>query len=153
VQGQNVVGPGDVTGVNGGVDQEASAVLAAAYDAGLPILRRVHYPYLNAYTPSGFDAMVSYGAHGPDLVFRNTTNHPILIMTTSNSQGGTGVYIFNSAGYAPNHQNSAYTSTTSDPQVTLNQDGSVDTTVTRQITANGHTTHDRLTSHSVPIDP
>ncbi len=153
VQGQNVVAPGDVTGVHGGVDQEASAVLAAAYDAGLPILRRVHYPYLNAYTPSGFDAMVSYGAHGPDLVFRNTTNHPILLMTTSNSQGGTAVYIFNSAGYAPNHQDSAYTSTTSDPQVTLNQDGSVDTTVTRQISANGHTADDRLTSHSVPIDP
>ena len=153
IQGQNAVGPGDVTGVNGGVDQEASAVLAAAYDAGLSIVHRVHYPYLNAFAIPGFDATVSYGSHGPDLVFRNTTDHPILIMTTSNSQGGTGVYIFNSAGYAPNHQKGGYTSAASEPQVTLNQDGSVDTTITRQITVNGHSSTDRLTTHAVPIDP
>lgn len=153
VGGQNVVRPGDIVGVNGGIDQAASAVLAAAYDAGLPILRRVHYPYLNAFTMSGFDATVSYGAHGPDLVFRNTTDHPILVMTTSNGQGSVSVYLFNSAGYAPGHQRGAYISSTSDPQVTLNQDGSVDTTITRHVTVNGHTTGDHLSSHSVPIDP
>ena len=152
-RGQNPVGPDDITGVNGGVDQVATAVLAAAYDAGLPIVQRVHYPYLSAFTLPGFDAMVTYRKRGPDLVFRNTTDHPILVMTSNDGRGGVGVYLFNRAGYAPSHQRGTYASTVSAPQVTLNADGSVDAVITRRVTTSGHTTQDYLASHDVPIDP
>jgi vancomycin resistance protein YoaR len=152
-RGQNQVGPDDITGVNGGVDQVAAAVLAAAYDAGLPIVQRAHYPYLSAFTPPGLDAMVTYRKRAPDLVFRNTTDHPILVMTSNDGRGGVGVYIFNRAGYAPSHQRSTYTSTVSAPQVTLNPDGSVDAVITRSVSIGGHTTQDQLASYHVPIDP
>jgi len=152
-RGQNQVAPDDITGVNGGVDQIAAVVLAAAYDAGLPIVQRVHYPYLSAFTPPGLDAMLRYRKRGPDLVYRNTTNHPILVMTSNDGRGGVGVYIFNRAGYAPAHQRGTYASTVSAPQVTLNPDGSVDAVITRSVTASGHTTQDQLASHAVPIDP
>jgi vancomycin resistance protein YoaR len=152
-RGQNQVGPDDITGVNGGVDQVAAAALGAAYDAGLPIVQRVHYPYLSAFTPPGLDAMVTYRKRGPDLVFRNTTDHPILVMTSNDGRGGVGVYIFNRAGYAPSHQRGTYTSTVGAPQVTLNPDGSVDAVITRSVTVSGHTTQDHLVSHDVSIDP
>jgi len=169
--GQNMVGPNDITGVNGGANLVASAALAAAYDAGLSIDRRVHYPYLNLYTQPGLDAMVGYDArvnangHAgqgrvPDLVFRNTTNHPVLVMADSATPGdGTGVatvYIFNSAGYAPMRQQGSYSVDVGTPQVTLNPDGSVDTTIARAVTINGKvttTTRDSLSSHYAPIDP
>lgn len=152
--GQNEVGPGDITGVNSGVDLLATAVLAAAYDAGLPIVQRTHYPYLNAFAPPGLDVMVTYGKkHGPDLSFRNTTDHPILLMTSNDGAGGVGVYIFNSAGYAPAHQRGAYTSVSNAPRIALNPDGSVDTTITRNVATNGHATQDQISSHYTPIDP
>jgi vancomycin resistance protein YoaR len=97
--------------------------------------------------------MVTYRKRGPDLVFRNTTDHPILVMTSNNGRGGVGVYIFNRPGYAPSHQPGPYTSTVSAPQVTLNPDGSVDAVITRSVTVRGHTTQDQLASHAVPIDP
>jgi vancomycin resistance protein YoaR len=158
IKGQDAVSKDDVTGANGGVNQIASAVLAAAYDAGLPIVRRVHYPYLNAFAPPGLDAMVTYTRdkrrkNSPDLVFRNTTGHPILVMTSNDGAGGVGVYIFNAAGYAPSHTSGSYTSTTSAPQVTLNPDGSVNTTITRSVSAGSHSSSDAITSHVRPIDP
>ena len=169
--GQNMVGPNDITGANGGANLVASAALAAAYNAGLPIDRRVHYPYLNLYTQPGLDAMVGYDARAnanghagqgrvPDLVFRNTTNHPVLVMASSVTPGdGTGVvtvYIFNSAGYAPLRQQGAYSVDVGTPQVTLNPDGSVGAVIARSVTINGKvttTTRDSLSSHYAPIDP
>lgn len=155
--GQNTVGSGDITGVNSGVDQLASAVLGAAYDAGLPIVRRTPYRYLNAFTLPGLDATVTYGMgkRGPDLVFRNTTDHAILVMTANDGAGGVGIYLYNSAGYAPGHLRvpDTYLSVTGTPRVTLNPDGSVDTTIDRSVSAAGHFTHDHLSSHYTPIDP
>jgi len=162
--GQNIVGPGDITGVNGGPNLAASAVLGAAYDAGLSIERRVHYPYLSLNTPPGFDAMVSYDAgdpgggrgRAPDLVFRNTTDHPMLVMADSDGVGGMTVYIFNSDNYAPMRQRGAYSVAVDAPRIALNPDGSVDTTVSRTVTIDGKvttTTRDSLSSHYAPIDP
>lgn len=153
--GQNVVGPHDITGANGGVTLFASAVLAAAYDAGLSIERRVHYPYLNAFIPPGLDAVVSYDKKKrvADLVFRNTTDHPILVMTHNDGQGRVDVFIFNGAGFAPMHKRGTYTSQADAPQLTLNPDGSVDATIVRHVTINGQTTQDSLTSHYTPLDP
>lgn len=177
IPGQNKVGPSDITGVNSGVDLLASAVLSAAYDAGLPIVQRTHYPYLNVFTLPGFDAVVTYdnsavakkntrkkGQKGkqaetrkrapvPDLVVRNTSDHPLLVMTSNDGAGGVGIYIFNSAGYAPSHQRGAYQSSVDAPQVTLNPDGSVDASVTRHVAVGSHTSSDRLSSHYAPIDP
>jgi len=162
--GQNIVGPGDITGVNGGADLAASAVLGAANDAGLSIERRAQYPYLSLYTQPGFDAMVSYDTRdpgrargrAPDLVFRNTTSHPVLVMADSDGAGGITVYIFNSATYAPMRQQGSYSVAVGAPRIALNPDGSVDTTVPRAITINGKvttTTRDSLSSHYAPIDP
>lgn len=152
--GQNTVGPGDITGANSGVDLLASSVLTAAYDAGLPIVRRTPYPYLSAFTPPGLDAIVTYGQkHGPDLGFRNTTDHPILVMTSNDGAGGVAIYIFNRSGYAPSHQHGSYLSIAGAPRITLHPDGSVDAAISRSISVNGRTTQDALSSHYTPIDP
>jgi hypothetical protein len=153
--GQNDVGPHDITGANGGVTLFASAVLAGAYDAGLSIEQRVHYPYLNAFIPPGLDAVVSYDEKKKvaDLTFRNTTDHSILVMTHNDGQGRVDVFIFNGAGFAPQHKHGSYSSQADVPQLTLNADGSVDTTIVRHMTINGQTTQDSLTSHYTPIDP
>jgi hypothetical protein len=164
--GQNIVGPGDITGVDGGVNLAASAALGAAYDAGLQVERRAHYPYLSLYTQPGLDAMVSYDARdqgqgrgqgrAPDLVLRNTTGHAVLVMAEGDGVGGVTVYFFNSDNYAPMRQRGRYSVVVGAPRVSLNPDGSVDATISRTITINGKvttTTRDSLSSHYQPIDP
>ncbi len=154
VAGQNSIGAGDITGANSGVDGTASAILRTAYDAGFPIVRRAPYPYVSAFAPPGLDAMVSYGQRGDDLVFRNTSSHPILVMTARDGAGSVDIYIFNSDGYAPSRAQGPYSSAVSAPRVTLNGDGSVDVTRTRTVTVPGHASAtDSLSSHYAPIDP
>lgn len=157
VAGLNVVNGSDVTGANGGVNIAGSVVLRAAYDSGLPIVRRDHYPYLNAFAPLGLDTEISYGKGSPDLTFSNTTDHQILVMSqvTTRSDGtrDVSVYIFNSAGFAPEHKQGSYSSTVGSPQVTINPDGSVQASIPRDLTIAGHTTHDTLDDGSAPIDP
>ncbi|MBI3305073.1 VanW family protein [Candidatus Parcubacteria bacterium] len=65
----------------GGVCQVSTTMFRAAAKAGLEILKRFPHAYPVRYygTPQGFDATIYPG--GPDLVFRNDTNAPILIQT------------------------------------------------------------------------
>ena len=174
--GLNTVDAHNITGINGGVEQFASAVLAAAYDAGLPIVQRDHYPYLTVFTPPGLDAVLGdptptptptpatarKGARGrpvhvPDLVFRNTTGHALLIQVyIDSSQTVRGVYLFNARGYAPARQQSAAGYDVTDnggPLITLNPDGSVDVVRSRTITVNGRSTTDSMSGHYTSLDP
>ncbi len=162
--GLNVVGKENVTGVNGGVEVLASGLLAAAFDAGLPIVERVPYPYLTTGMAPGFDAKIGYSPtlgqkkdRTPNLVFRNTTGHTILVTTyTDQNSGKTGVYLFNAAGYAPAHRkvNGAYTVTgDTAPTIAINPDGSVDVTRSRTVAVGSTTTSDTLHSHYTTLDP
>ncbi len=170
--GLNIVDAHNITGVNGGVEQFASAMLAAAYDAGLPIVQRDHYPYLTISTPPGLDAVLGDPAtnpmtarkgpkgkhvHVPDLMFRNTTGHALLIQVYIDNSGTVrGVYLFNAPGYAPSRQQSANGYVVTDnggPLITLNPDGSVDVVRSRTITVNGHSATDSMSGHYTSLDP
>jgi len=162
--GLDVVGKGNITGVNGGVETLASGLLAAAFDAGLPIVERVPYPYLTTSVAPGFDARIGYSStlgqkkdRTPNLVFRNTTGHAILVTTYPDPLSGkTGVYLFNAAGYVPGRRKveGAYAVTgDTTPRIVLNPDGSVDVTRSRTITAGSTTRRDSLHSHYTTLDP
>jgi hypothetical protein len=64
----------------GGVSQFATTIFNAAYFAGLDIVEyRSHSIYFSRY-PYGREATIS--SPGPDLVFTNSTDYPILIWTS-----------------------------------------------------------------------
>jgi vancomycin resistance protein YoaR len=80
---KGITGPGvleDVLG--GGICQVSTTLFNAAFFAGLEILeRKNHSIYIDHY-PKGRDATVSVG--GPNLRFRNDTDHYILVRGASN---------------------------------------------------------------------
>jgi vancomycin resistance protein YoaR len=64
----------------GGMCQVSSTAFRAALNAGLPILERLYHAYpVQYYKPYGVDATVYLPK--PDLVFKNDTDHYILIQT------------------------------------------------------------------------
>lgn len=147
-QDLNRIAPTDISGVNGGTTQVASALFQAAYASGLPILQRQSYPYLTTFDgPIGGDAMVVARPQGPDLQFVNDTKHQLLI---------------NVVVYPKTHRVVAYMFTDGQvvhrsvkvlgPSVTLNQDGSVDASISRTI--GGDTTgQDTISSQYDNLDP
>lgn len=64
-------------GIGGGICQVSSTLFNAIDRAGLKITERYSHSRHVAYVPPGRDATVSWG--GPDLVFNNPYNQPILI--------------------------------------------------------------------------
>jgi vancomycin resistance protein YoaR len=147
-QDLNAIAPTDVSGVNGGTVQVASALFQTAFASGLPILQRQPYPYLTTFDgPIGSDAMVVSRPRGPDLQFINDTKHQLLINVVVNSKTHRVVaYMFTDGEVV--HR----TVKVVGPSVTLNQDGSVDATIGRAIS--GDTTgQDTLTSHYDNLDP
>jgi len=64
-------------GVGGGICQVSSTLFNAVDNAGLQIVERYTHSRHVAYVPPGRDATVSW--YGPDFVFRNTLNQPVLI--------------------------------------------------------------------------
>jgi len=65
--------------LGGGVCQVGTTVFNAIFFSGLPVIeRRNHSLYISHY-PKGRDASVSWG--GPDIRFRNDTQHWILVAT------------------------------------------------------------------------
>ena len=150
IPGLNAVAPTDLTGVNGGAVRVASALFQAAYQAGLPVIARTPYPYLNQYDgTTGYDALVVARHDGPDLQIVNDTKHAVLfLIQSSETQQNLKVGIFNSTDIA------LRTVQVSDPQVTINSDGSVDTLVGRTLTGGGKSpTQDQFTSHYDQLDP
>lgn len=150
IPGLNAAAPTDITGVNGGAIRIASALFQAAYQAGLPVIARTPYPYLTqADGTVGYDAMVVAQQRGPDLQIVNDTKHAVLFLVQpGETQQNLKVGIFNSTDTALRSVQ------VSDPQVTINSDGSVDTLIGRTLTGGGKaSTQDQFTSHYDQLDP
>jgi vancomycin resistance protein YoaR len=64
-------------GVGGGICQVSSTLYNAVDSAGLQIVQRYSHSRSVPYVPPGRDATVSW--YGPDFVFKNEHNQPILI--------------------------------------------------------------------------
>lgn len=137
----------DISGVNGGTTQVASALFQAAYKAGLPIVARTQYPYLTAFDGQiGYDALVVARPQGPDLRIANDTSHQLLILMKPDPGSQTvTAYIFNSSTAGHRMQ-------VNDPVVTMNQDGTVDVAISRQI-GDATPTQDQISSHYEALDP
>ena len=76
-EGQMIFGGVLIPSIGGGVCQTATTIFNAAFEAGLPILKRTNHSLYISHYPMGRDATVSWG--GPDLVFKNDLDHAILI--------------------------------------------------------------------------
>jgi vancomycin resistance protein YoaR len=80
VEGINIVDNQDVPGIGGGVCQVAVTLFQSAIYAGLRIEERApHANIVSYYNPVGMDATVYVSPNGPDVKFRNTTDHWILL--------------------------------------------------------------------------
>ncbi|MBU8907588.1 VanW family protein [Desertibacillus haloalkaliphilus] len=64
-------------GIGGGICQVSSTLFNAVDDAGVEIIQRYSHSKRVPYVPPGRDATVSW--YGPDFVFKNNYNQPILI--------------------------------------------------------------------------
>jgi vancomycin resistance protein YoaR len=67
------------SGIGGGVCQVSTTVFNAAFEAGLSIERRTNHALYISHYPLGRDATVNYP--DIDLVFRNDTDHWLLVRT------------------------------------------------------------------------
>ena len=67
--------------IGGGICQVSSTLYAACLHANLEITERTAHRYVSSYIPNGLDATVSWGTL--DYKFRNNTDYPIKIVTTS----------------------------------------------------------------------
>jgi vancomycin resistance protein YoaR len=80
-------------GVGGGICQVSSTLFNAVDRAGLNIVKRYSHSRNVTYVPPGRDATVSWG--GPDFVFENAYNQPILIRAFAGG-GSMSVSLFSS---------------------------------------------------------
>lgn len=72
--------------IGGGVCQPSSTLYYAVLHTTLEIVERTNHRYAVGYVPDGMDATVSYGSL--DFKFRNNTDYPIKIVTSSYDAGG-----------------------------------------------------------------
>jgi len=79
--------------VGGGICQVSSTLYNAVNIRGIAIIERYAHSREVTYVPPGKDATVSW--NGPDFVFQNTYNQPVLILAAAN-QGKVSVSIFSS---------------------------------------------------------
>ncbi|MNZ55105.1 Vancomycin B-type resistance protein VanW [compost metagenome] len=70
-------------GVGGGICQISSTLFNAVDRAGLSIVKRYSHSRRVPYVPPGRDATVSW--YGPDFVFENKYNQPVLIRAYANA--------------------------------------------------------------------
>lgn len=68
-------------GIGGGICQVSSTLFNAVDQAGLKIIERYSHSKKVPYVPPGRDATVSW--YGPDFIFSNNYNQPILIRANS----------------------------------------------------------------------
>jgi vancomycin resistance protein YoaR len=66
-----------IPSIGGGVCQTATTIFNAAFEAGMPILKRTNHSFYISHYPMGRDATVSW--EGSDFVFKNDLDHAILI--------------------------------------------------------------------------
>jgi vancomycin resistance protein YoaR len=98
-----IIVKGELTeGIGGGICQVSSTLFNAVDGAGLTIIERYSHSKRVRYVPSGRDATVSW--YGPDFVFQNNYNQPILIRAQARA-GKLIVRIFSSDSiqYTPRH--------------------------------------------------
>lgn len=67
--------------IGGGICQVSSTLFNAVDNAGLKVIKRFSHSRPVTYIPPGRDATVSW--NGPDFVFKNNYNQPILIRATT----------------------------------------------------------------------
>ncbi|MHA6485034.1 VanW family protein [Paenibacillus sp. strain BS8-2] len=79
--------------IGGGICQVSSTLYNAVDRAGLTIVERFSHSRNVHYVPAGRDATVSW--YGPDFVFTNPYNHPVLIRAFA-GQGTMSVVIYSS---------------------------------------------------------
>ena len=70
-------------GLGGGICQVSTTVFNAAFESGLDILDRTNHALYISHYPLGRDATVNWPS--PDLVFRNDTDHWLLLKTFPSS--------------------------------------------------------------------
>ncbi len=89
-----------IEGIGGGICQTSSTLFNAVDRAGVEIVKRYSHSKRVGYVPPGRDATVSW--YGPDFLFKNTYNQPILIR--AKVYGGTlivTVYSSEDINYSP----------------------------------------------------
>lgn len=89
-----------IEGIGGGICQTSSTLFNAVDRAGVEIVKRYSHSKRVGYVPPGRDATVSW--YGPDFLFKNTYNQPILIR--AKVYGGTlivTVYSSEDINYTP----------------------------------------------------
>lgn len=89
-----------IEGIGGGICQTSSTLFNAVDLAGVEIVQRYSHSKRVGYVPEGRDATVSW--YGPDFLFKNTYNQPILIR--AKVHGGTlivTVYSSEDINYKP----------------------------------------------------
>ncbi|MEH7239317.1 VanW family protein [Bacillus sp. JJ1562] len=89
-----------IEGIGGGICQTSSTLFNAVDLAGVEIVKRYSHSKRVGYVPPGRDATVSW--YGPDFLFKNTYNQPILIRAKVN--GGTlivAIYSSEDINYTP----------------------------------------------------
>lgn len=69
--------------LGGGVCQVGTTVFNAVFESGLPVLERRNHSFYISHYPKGRDATVSWG--GPDLKFKNDTEHWVLVSVSYTS--------------------------------------------------------------------
>lgn len=80
-QEAKVIEAGEYTsGIGGGICQVATTVFNAAYEAGLPIVKRRNHSLHSSSYPAGRDAAIAYPTS--DLIWSNNTDEDILVRTS-----------------------------------------------------------------------
>ena len=69
--------------LGGGICQVGTTLFNTVFFSGLPILERHNHSFYISHYPKGRDATVSWG--GPDLKFKNTTGHWLLLSVSYTS--------------------------------------------------------------------
>jgi len=81
----NIIKDGEfVKGTGGGVCQVSTTLYNALLLAGINVTETHKHSLPVSYVKPGFDAMVSWGTS--DLKFKNTTKHPIIILSNCNGE-------------------------------------------------------------------
>lgn len=83
--------------LGGGVCQVGTTVFNAVFESGLPVIERKNHSFYISHYPKGRDATVSWG--GPDLKFKNDTDHWILVSVSYTSSSITVALYGTDPGY------------------------------------------------------
>lgn len=146
--------------LGGGICQIGTTVFNAVFFSGLPVLDRRNHSFYISHYPKGRDATVSWG--GPDLKFKNDTDHWVLVKTGYTGGSVTVSLYGTDPGYEVEYTTSAFTNVRphaveeiKDPTLTIGlrviEDGGVDggTVLVERIVRRGGAVYRKDTFKSV----